>query len=912
MSSANPPREAPPAAAANDPLSLLDPRVAAHVRAMEQRIAALETALATASSGESLSAPHPAAVAPSTPDVPPSPAGRAPTPSSPISPPAPLPSSAPALPPPSSAPPQPRASSGSSQSAARPAYPKAPANVPVERPEPNWLWRFLSGGNALARIGVVVLFIGVAFLLKYASERVTVPIGARLAAVALGAVALLAFGFRLRARRPGYAMTLQGAGVGILYLTVFVALRLYQLLPPGVAFALLFGIGALSGALAIRQDAMPLAVLGVLGGFAAPLLTSSGGSHVLLFAYYAVLNAAILAIAWFKAWRVLNVVGFACTFIVGTLWGVTSYRPEHFATTEPFLILFFLFYVAIATLYALRSSLELRRYVDATIVFGTPLVAAGLQDALVRDIPYALAWSAVVAAAIYLSLARLLARRGLRLLVDAFLALGVVFATLAVPLAFDARLTSATWALEGAAAVWIGVRQARFPARAFGLLLQFAAGVAFASAFSPWSDAGVAGNVPVLNSDCLGALLIAGGAIVASYQLFRAPALGPFERSFVPIVFGWGVAWWLGAGWHEIDRFAASAAHVALLVVFLACSAVLCAALAARLRWPLARVPAFAYPVVLLAIAIAQMAGFTAAGTHLFAAGGALAWPVALIVELLLLHHFERATPMPDARALDAGHAIVAWLVTLIAGEELEWLARTYASGAEWRLVPWGLVPALALIAIAQWTSSASWPFRARQSAYLRVAARPIAAVALLWTLYANVASSGDFAPWPYVPILNPLDIVQALVFGAAALWLSRLHPGGARLRRIVLPDRQAVAVAVLLVFWVTCTTLRTVHHATGVPWSLAPLWDSRIVQAALSLVWSLFALAAMVAANRRSYRIAWIAGATLLGIVVAKLFVVDLAQVGGVERIVSFIGVGALLLVVGYVAPVPPRQQAQ
>jgi uncharacterized membrane protein len=63
-----------------------------------------------------------------------------------------------------------------------------------------------------------------------------------------------------------------------------------------------------------------------------------------------------------------------------------------------------------------------------------------------------------------------------------------------------------------------------------------------------------------------------------------------------------------------------------------------------------------------------------------------------------------------------------------------------------------------------------------------------------------------------------------------------------------------------------------------------------------------------MVLGNRRGYRRAWVAGAVLLGVVVAKLFAVDLAQVGGVGRIVSFIGVGVLLLVIGYLAPVPPR----
>jgi uncharacterized membrane protein len=44
----------------------------------------------------------------------------------------------------------------------------------------------------------------------------------------------------------------------------------------------------------------------------------------------------------------------------------------------------------------------------------------------------------------------------------------------------------------------------------------------------------------------------------------------------------------------------------------------------------------------------------------------------------------------------------------------------------------------------------------------------------------------------------------------------------------------------------------------------------------------------------------------------VAKLFFVELSNRGGLERIISFIGVGVLLLVVGYFAPLPPRQTAR
>src|SRR4030095_14578576 len=217
--------------------------------------------------------------------------------------------------------------------------------------------------------------------------------------------------------------------------------------------------------------------------FLARILTSSqSGSHVMLFSYYALLNAGIFGIAWFKAWRVLNLLGFAFTFLVGTLWGVTRYRPEDFATTEPFLILFFLFYVAIAVLYALRRSVEVRHYVDAGLVFGTPLAAAALQSALVRDIEYAMAGSALAMGALYLVVARILWKRrreDIRLLIESFLALGVVFAPLSIPLALDARWTSAVWAVEGPAILWAGVRQRRAIVRAFGLLLQLGAGVAF-------------------------------------------------------------------------------------------------------------------------------------------------------------------------------------------------------------------------------------------------------------------------------------------------------------------------------------------------------------------------------------------------------------------------------------------------
>jgi uncharacterized membrane protein len=169
--------------------------------------------------------------------------------------------------------------------------------------------------NMVAKVGILVLFFGLAFLVKYAYERVHVPIELRLSAVALGAIALLFVGWRLRVKRAGYALALQGGGIAVLYLVIFAAFRMYGVLPATLAFGLLFGIAVASAVLAVAQNSLSLAVIGVSGGFLAPILASTGqGSHVMLFSYYAVLNTGIVVVAWLKAWRVLNVLGFAFTF----------------------------------------------------------------------------------------------------------------------------------------------------------------------------------------------------------------------------------------------------------------------------------------------------------------------------------------------------------------------------------------------------------------------------------------------------------------------------------------------------------------------------------------------------------------------------------------------------------------------
>lgn len=383
---------------------------------------------------------------------------------------------------------------------------------------------FFTGGNLIVRVGIIILFFGVAFLRRYAAEHTHLSIEWRLSGIGVGALLLLALGWRWRNTRRNYALALQGGGVGVLYLTVFAALRLYGLLSHGTAFAALAVVAALSAALAIMQNSLAFAMIGAIGGFLAPLLVSTGsGNFIALFSHYALLDLAIVAIAWFRSWRPLNLLAFLFTFGIGTSWGVLRYEPQNLATTEPFLILFFVMFVAIAVIFAMRQAPKLTNYVDGTLVFGVPVVTIALQSGLVHRIPYAMAYSALALSALYLALAWWLHKRqreGLKLLVESFLALGVAFATLAVPFALDGRWTAATWALEGAAALWIGWRQSRRLAVVAGLLLQLAGGMAYSSTTAIAS--GAASTLAVFNSQYLVAVLISVAGVLSGLNLRRA------------------------------------------------------------------------------------------------------------------------------------------------------------------------------------------------------------------------------------------------------------------------------------------------------------------------------------------------------------------------------------------------------
>lgn len=765
----------------------------------------------------------------------------------------------------------------------------------LERVEARVRGWFLDG-NVPVKIGVLVLLLGVAAALKYSIDAgwLHAPVSVRLAVIAAAGLAAIVWGWRNREVRPAFGLSLQGGGIGILLLTIFAAYRLYQLLPAGPAFGLVLALVAGAAALAVLQDALALAVLGFLGGYLAPVLLSTGtGSHVTLFSFYAVLNLAVFLIAWLRHWRALNLIGFFFTFAVGLSWGAQYYQPQHFATVEPFLILFFVFYVAVVILHAWRAPASRRGFVDGTVLFGTPLLAFPLQAVMLQDQPMALAWSALAAALLYAVLAFWVQRhRHQGLLAQSFGVLAVGFATVAVPLALSSGATSVTWALEGAALVWLGLRQRRLLPQLTGIGLHVLAGLAYIVGLidgDGWRAA--PGEWLGLNGHALGVVLLSATAFMISWLFERAGK----SRLWVWPGFLLGSAWWVWAGVREIDQHVAPLLlHKTTLycvsgwVAFAALSLLVMGGLRHWLRWP--RLGWNALLVLLCSLPLAlpsQPEARSALEWPL--AGFWLAWVVLALAALSWLRE-------PAQRGLGLAHVLFLATVSLAYGLALRQVTQDAGLGADWVFMA-TLLPLVVLLVLTwRWPAVGAFPlarsFPDHASGWFVLAG---IVLALAWL--QSLLLSGDSAPLPFLPLLNPAELPQLVGLLAVTYGMGR--------------QRSIQLIALLSVAgfaWLSMAGLRAVHQYADLSWSPI-LLNHAAAQATLTVLWSIAGVVAWITGSRRRVWGLWLVGAIIMGVVLVKLVLIDRQYVGNITGIVSFMAVGSLLVLVGRIAPTPPRR---
>ena len=158
--------------------------------------------------------------------------------------------------------------------------------------------------------------------------------------------------------------------------------------------------------------------------------------------------------------------------------------------------------------------------------------------------------------------------------------------------------------------------------------------------------------------------------------------------------------------------------------------------------------------------------------------------------------------------------------------------------------------------------------------------------------------------PLPYIPFINPVDLTQIAFFLLVLGSLKLLRPSMALQR-----DHILIIVAGLIFVWLTAVLIRSMHHYLEIRFDMSYMLADTRVQTAISILWTVIGMGGMLFASRRLMRPLWIVGAALVGVVLVKMFFVDLGASGTVERIVSFLVVGSLLVATGYFSPIPDKQ---
>ena len=201
--------------------------------------------------------------------------------------------------------------------------PPTPASVPIER---------VVGVLLTAGVGAVALALAGLLFFHYAVKAGWIGPEARVIIGTLVGIAAVAGSVFLERRTPAAANALAAGGVVVLYAAFWASHVMFHLVPMELAFVLMALVTAVTVLLADRRKSALTAVLGIAGGFATPMLLTSGSNRPFeLFGYVLLLDAAFLWVAYRRRWAFLSVFALLGSLVLQGLWMGTRMEPSQLA-----------------------------------------------------------------------------------------------------------------------------------------------------------------------------------------------------------------------------------------------------------------------------------------------------------------------------------------------------------------------------------------------------------------------------------------------------------------------------------------------------------------------------------------------------------------------------------------------------
>ena len=319
------------------------------------------------------------------------------------------------------------------------------------------------GKNLASKVGILVTIVGIFIGARYAIEHNMVSPMVRIISGYASGLVLIALAILLKKKYEAYSSVLMGGGLAVLYFITYTAYGFYNLMPQLAAFILMLIFTIATVYVSLLYNRVIIAHLALVGAYAIPfLLSDNSGRYFVLFSYITIINVGILFLSFRKTWKSLFYAAFFLTWIIYTIWYLSSYDNPHFYLALAFRVIFFVLFYAVFLAYKLVKKEKYGADAIVILLSNAFLFYAFGYDSLSQSNSFDenMGLFTVINAAIHFGVSLFIrSRLADKALYYLVLGLSIVFVTIAIPVQFDGNWVTLLWIAEAVLMFVIGRTQ---------------------------------------------------------------------------------------------------------------------------------------------------------------------------------------------------------------------------------------------------------------------------------------------------------------------------------------------------------------------------------------------------------------------------------------------------------------------
>jgi Predicted membrane protein len=337
-----------------------------------------------------------------------------------------------------------------------PFIPQPPPFIPREKEDESFFEK-ITGANLLSKIGIVTLVLGISFFVKYAIDQEWINEIGRVGIGLFTGGLIIGIAHKLKAKYHVFSSILVGGGISVFYITITLAFREYELFSQTVSFVMLIVITLFSVLLSWLYDRKELAIFSLLGGFASPLMVSSGaGNYIVLFSYILILNTGMLAVSFKKQWRIIGIISYILTLIFFWTWMFSSFEDQYL-NVSLFVTLFFVQFYLLALLDHFKYEKKISVF-QVFLILTNNISAFAAYLVVIEEYSSDLRGLITISLAVVNAIVMVLFFKNSRIdrnLVFLIIAIVLSFVSLAIPVQMKGHVITMIWAAESVILLWL-------------------------------------------------------------------------------------------------------------------------------------------------------------------------------------------------------------------------------------------------------------------------------------------------------------------------------------------------------------------------------------------------------------------------------------------------------------------------